>query len=213
MWSGSLVFWQGTRGRRRVVGIPSVSSDLSPGQGSSLVSFIHQAVRCLSVRCAIRHSRTSAFHRPRSIRALVAFFARQFRSRPFRLILSSFFSACYVAKSFFSSFCRRTLPGARLHRRYPGHNLRTSAHVCVKYAIHSSRTWSCGGYYFAGSQPYLELSWTHEAITVTPCRVSHRTHSSTVVALQYIMSEGLIWEVDLLITIYVKCKLSDRNLV
>lgn len=48
----------------------------------------------------------------------------------------------------------------------------------------------------------------HEAITVY-----HIVHSSTVVALQYIMSEGLFLEVDLLITIYVKCKLSDSNFV
>lgn len=82
--------------------------------------------------CAIRHSRPSAFHRPRSIRALVAFFARQFRSRPFRFTLSSFFFACYVAKSFFSSFCRRSVTPA-LSRSRPSYQRPCVCQVCHSF--------------------------------------------------------------------------------
>lgn len=121
----------------------SVRVDLLPGQGCSLVSFILYKLRdvcSFGTFVPSGSARTTAFHRPRSIRPCL-FFARQFRSRPFRYTVSSFFRTSYVAKSFFSSFCRRTLPGARLHRSYPGHGLRTRAPLreclCVCQVCHS----------------------------------------------------------------------------
>lgn len=185
MWSGSLVFWQGTRSPSS--GRYSVRV-FRPLAWSRIFACIFYTPSCAmfvrSVGYVACHQTLQAvgLPRPRSIRALVGFFARQFRSRPFRFTLSSFFSACYVAKSFFSSFagghfpalgytgaiqvttfvpapmCMSSMPFISLE---PDPNHIPVAVTTSPEVNHSS------------SSPELAC---HEAITVTLCRVSHRTH-------------------------------------
>lgn len=123
----------------------SVRVDLLPGQGCSLVSFMLYKLRdvcSFGTFVPSGSTRTTAFHRPRSIRPCL-FFARQFRSRPFRYTLSSFFRTSYVAKSIFLEFLpadtsRRSVTPFLSRSRPSYARAPERVCVCVKYAIHSS---------------------------------------------------------------------------
>lgn len=142
--------------------------------------------------CAIRHSRPSAFHRPRSIRALVGFLLVSFDQGLSALLypvfsppvtLPSHFSLVFAGGHFpalgytgaiqvttfvLAPMCVSSMPFIPLG---PDPNHIPVAVTTSPEVNHSS------------SSPELAC---HEAITVY-----HIVHSSTVVPLQFIMSEGL----------------------
>lgn len=223
MWSGSLVFWQRTC--PPTSGIPSVSTScLVKAVRLYLLYSISFAMFVRSVRLCHQAPPGRRPSTGQDQSALVSFLLVNF-DQGLSAILYLVFSVPVTLPSHFS----RVFAGG--HFPALGYTVLIqvtafvrarpwdSVCVCVKYAIHSSRigdTWSCRLNHIRlhrkSTIPFsllswIRLSWSNNCNAV----LSITSYATTVVALQSIMSEGLIWEVDLLITRYVKSKLKDSN--